>query len=185
MTGNELKALTDQFPNDWHRRFYDEYKNYVYTIVFNRLRSIAFTEDIEECVSDVFADLLGDESLLFSKDELHGIVGLVAKRRAVDYYRRLTAQRGVYDRVEDIADVQDIEAAAEERELARAVLDRITSLDEPDPSIILMTYYYGMTSSQIGAKLGMKSSAVRKRRSRARERLKELLAEIGIDEKEW
>ena len=39
MTGNELKALTGSSPNDWQRLCYDEYKSYVYTIVFNRLRA--------------------------------------------------------------------------------------------------------------------------------------------------
>ena len=57
MTGNELKALTGSSPNDWQRLFYDEYKSYVYTIVFNRLRSCASREDIEECVCDVFVDV--------------------------------------------------------------------------------------------------------------------------------
>lgn len=185
MTGNELKALIGSSPNEWHKRFYDEYKNYVYTIVFNRLRNIALTEDIEECVSDVFADMLLDKSRLLGMDELRGIVGLIAKRKAILYYRRLSAERGLYDKLEDIADDSDMETDSEKRALARAVLDRITALGQPDSAIILMSYYYDMTSSQIGKKLDMTPFAVRKRRERALKKLKELLSEIGINEKEW
>lgn len=185
MTGNELKALIGSSPNEWHRRFYNEYKNYVYTIVFNRLRSIALAEDIEECVSDVFADIFLDTYRFLGMDDLSGIVGLIAKRKAILYYRRLSAERGIYDKLEDIADHSDMEADSEARELAQAVLDSITALGQPDPAIILMSYYYGMTSSQIGKKLGMTAFAVRKRRGRALKKLKELLREKGIDEKEW
>ena len=118
-------------------------------------------------------------------DELRGFIGLVAKRKAISYYRRLTAQRGVYDRLEDIADDSDMPADAERRELGRAVMSRITELGEPDSAIIIMSYYYGMTSPQIGKKLGMKPAAVRKRCERARRRLRELLSADGIDGKEW
>lgn len=185
MTGNELKALISSSPNDWHKTLYDEYKNYVYTIAFNRLRRVANIEDIEECVADVFAALLTNAESIFSKDDLKGIVGLVAKRKAIDYYRRLSARRGVYDRLEEIADDSDLAADAELKELRGAVLGSIAALGQPDSAIILMSYYYGLTSNQIGSKLGMKPSAVRKRRERALKKLSELLAEKGIEREEW
>ena len=87
--------------------------------------------------------------------------------------------------MENIADHSDIETDSEIRELSQAVISVITSLGQPDSAIILMSYYYDMTSSQIGKKLGMTALAVRKRRGRALKKLKELLSEIGIDEKEW
>lgn len=185
MTGNELKALIGSSPNEWHKKFYNEYKNYVYTIVFNRLRHIAYPEDIEECVSDVFADIFLDTYRFLGMDELSGIVGLIAKRKAILYYRRLSTERGIYDKLEDIADDSDMETDSEERELALTVLDRIKALGQPDSAIILMSYYYGMTSSQIGKKLDITAFTVRKRKGRALKKLKELLIEKGIDEKEW
>jgi hypothetical protein len=34
-----------------------EYGKYVYAVIFNKLRSVGTQEDIEECFSDVFADI--------------------------------------------------------------------------------------------------------------------------------
>ena len=180
MNGNELKQLIILSPNEWHRVFYDEYKNYVYTIVFNRLWGFACREDIEECISDVFSDIFLYTDRLFEMDDLRGIVGLIAKRKAVLYYRRLSARPGINDSLDNVSDHLNIAERTEERELTQIVMDRIAALGKPDSSIILMSYYYGMTSNQIGKKLGMTSFTVRKRRGRAMKKLKEQLAEAGI-----
>ena len=57
MTWSELSLLMKKSPEIGQKAVYDEYYNYVFTIVFNRLRSCASNEDMEECVSDIFADL--------------------------------------------------------------------------------------------------------------------------------
>lgn len=58
MTGSEIITLIRNDSLKGHRALFDEYKNFVYTIVYNRLRNIASREDIEECVSDVFTDII-------------------------------------------------------------------------------------------------------------------------------
>jgi len=185
MTGQELKELIGSSPDEWQRKLYDEYKGYVYTIACNRLRHIAGSEDIEECVSDVFADIFLDTDRFLAMDDLRGIIGLIAKRKAIDCFRKLSEQHGEYSDLEGLADGSDMEKASERRETARVVMDCIASLGRPDSAILIMKYYYGMKSSLIGDKLGMKPAAVRKRSERALARLKELLTEAGIDGKEW
>ena len=184
MTGNELKKLIGSSPDEWQRKLYDEYKNYVYTVVCNRLRSIAGKEDIEECVSDVFADIFLDTDRFLAMDDLRGIVGLIARRKAIDFYRRLSGQHDECALTESVADDSDMKRASEKRELAGKVMQCVTALGRPDSSILIMRYYYGMNSSLIGEKLGMKPAAVRKRSERALARLKEMLAEEGIDGKD-
>ncbi len=185
MTGHELKNLIGSSPDEWQVTLYDEYKNYVYTIVYNRLRNIASAEDIEECVSDAFADIFLDTDRFLAMDDLRGIVGLIAKRKAIDCYRKLSERHGERGALEGLTDGSDMEKASEKRELAGKVMQCITSLGRPDSSIIIMKYYYGMRSSLIGEKLGMKPAAVRKRSERALARLRELLAAEGIDGKDW
>lgn len=185
MTGSELRALISTSPTGWQRTFYDEYKNYVYTVVFNRLRCIANIEDIEECVSDVFADIFMQTERLLRMDELVGIVGLIAKRKAIGYYRRLSEKYGRADVLDALTSESDMVEDTERRERSRALLGMIISLGEPDSEIILLSYYYGLTSRQIGEKLGLKAAAVRKRSSRALKKLRAQLSETGLDEKEW
>ena len=55
MTDNEYRALFEKSPAAAQNALFEEYINYVYSIVFNKLRSCGSAEDIEECVSDVFS----------------------------------------------------------------------------------------------------------------------------------
>ena len=57
MTGKEYSRLYHKYRDKAYDALFEEYCNYVYAIVYNRLRGIASREDIEECVSDVFADV--------------------------------------------------------------------------------------------------------------------------------
>ena len=57
MTGNEYCALHRQSADKAYNALFESYCDYVYAIVFNKLRSTASREDIEECVSDIFADI--------------------------------------------------------------------------------------------------------------------------------
>ena len=74
------------------RKLFDRYCNYVYTIVFNRLRSCAGREEIEECVCDVFAEVyLHYDSEKAAGGSITGFIGTVARRRASAYFRRSAA----------------------------------------------------------------------------------------------
>ena len=57
MTGTEYSALYDRSPDKAYKKLFEQYCNYVYAIVYNKVCRIAAAEDIEECVSDVFADI--------------------------------------------------------------------------------------------------------------------------------
>ena len=57
MTGTDYCKLHDRSPEEAYDALFNAYCDYVHAIIFNRLRSVASREDIEECVSDVFADI--------------------------------------------------------------------------------------------------------------------------------
>ena len=75
-----------------------------------------------------------------------------------------------------------VEDAAERSALRATVFDCIKKLGEPDSSIIVYFYYYGKKTKQIASLVGLSDSAVQKRMSRARKKLRELLSEAGINE---
>ena len=55
MTDNEYRKMYDKDPRKAQTALFDEYLGYVYAIVYNKLRSCGSSEDIEECVGDVFS----------------------------------------------------------------------------------------------------------------------------------
>ena len=186
MTGSDYSILHKKSPNNAHRALFDEYCAYVYTIVHNRLRSIASKEDIEECVSDIFADVYAKlDTENNNPGEIKPFICTVAKRRAVDKFRRCSAKKietvSLFDSGSELlADESSLAEETERKELQKAVFDQIKALGEPDSTIIIQKYYYDRSSKEIAAQLSMTSVAVRSRCSRALKKLKQSLVESGI-----
>ena len=185
MTDEQVRGLLESSPEKAHRLIFDEYYNYVYTIVFNRLRSTGSREDIDECVSDVFSDIfLKYNARSGSSGDIKGYVASVAKRRAIDMYRRLCAGKIVSVPIDGeeaigLASGEKVDELAEKAETGRALLDAVSSLGEPDSTIIMQKYYYGRSSNEIADIVSMKPDAIRKRLSRAMEKLKAILTDKG------
>lgn len=190
MTDNEYKRLFRKSPQEAQNTLFDEYFNYVYTIVFNKLRSCAAKEDIEECVSDVFADIFTYFAGNSDKNEsIKGFISTVAIRKAINMFHSLTSKNGRTVSLEDsdadnIRDNTDIAHNAERAELRRTLLRLVDELGEPDSTIIIQKYYYGMNSKEIAETVSLEPAAVRVKCSRAIKRLKDKLAELDISLKE-
>ena len=58
MTDSELITLIRSSPEKGYRALVKIYGNYVYAVVMNRVRNIAAETDVQECVSDVFIEIL-------------------------------------------------------------------------------------------------------------------------------
>lgn len=188
MTSSELKVLYRKSVSDCHRALMKEYGRYVYSIIFNKLRLCGTREDIEECFSDVFADIFIklDEDQLMESD-IKALIGTVAKRSAIDRFRSLTsAQKHIVNADDEdmdrLASDISVEAHAEGSELRRLLLCKIRELGEPDATILIQKYYYNRKSNEIAENVSMTASSVRSRCARAMEKLRIKLAEIGITE---
>ena len=93
MTDQEFKKLMEKSPEECMRILFDEYCNYVYVIAAAKLKSCGTTEDIEECVSDVFAEIFKKlDSLGNREGDLKGFIGVVARRKAIDMFRKLSGK---------------------------------------------------------------------------------------------
>ena len=186
MTESELRSLMKISTDKGQKAVFDEYYNYVFTIVFNKLRSCASKEDIEECVSDVFADLFMEfDTDLKYIGKLTAYINVIAKNKAIDMYRSINAAKNNRMKISDkdigtVSSDTDIVGSTESKEIGKIVLDLIEKLGEPDSAIIILKYYYGLTSSEIGKKLSISAVSVRKRSERALKRLKQLLSDNDI-----
>lgn len=188
LTDSDLKALMQKSAEIVHRRIFDEYSGYVYTICANKLKSCGTKEDIEECFSDSFADIFTYfDSESNRNGDLKGIIGTIAKRNAIDYFRRLS---GKSDRLVSIDDEDfpiissdiRVDDETEKAVLREIIMDCIDRLGKPDSQIIVYHFFYGKTSKQMAALLGQSEWAIQKRLSRAKKKLRQLLCEAGINE---
>ena len=188
MTDNEYRKMYEKDPHTAQTALFDEYLNYVYAIVYNKLRSSGSREDIEECVGDVFSAVFisYDRNGSFNGD-LKGFIGTIASRKAIQMYRTLIRHENVVyidGETTEIADSERIEENTERSVMRSTLLDLIKSLGEPDSTIMIQKYYYNMNSKEIADKNSMEAATVRMRCSRALKKLKALLEEKGYEMKE-
>ncbi|HPY83673.1 MAG TPA: sigma-70 family RNA polymerase sigma factor [Ruminococcus flavefaciens] len=186
MTDSELQNLLKSSPQAGHRAVIEEYTGYVYAIVYNKLRSCGTNEDVDECVSDVFASFL----MKYKPDsgyegDLRGYIGTIAKRTAISRYRSLSTKFGRSVSIEEesvgeLRDTADIEESAEKADTQRLLIDAVENLGEPDSTIILQSFFYNRTAKQIAEMVSMTTAAVLMRKGRALKRLKDILSRSGI-----
>jgi RNA polymerase sigma-70 factor (ECF subfamily) len=186
MTHEEYKKASLISKEEAQRSLFNEYFNYVYTIVFSRLRSCARREDIEECVSDSFADIYiyYDESRELNGD-ISGFIGTVARRKAADMYSRLTHKNITTVSVdgEEAAELEapdNTEEIIENKDIRTRLLNCVNLLGEPDSVIIIQKYFFRRSSKEIAEIVSMSPEAVRMRTSRALTRLRKKLTEMNI-----
>lgn len=186
MTSREMAEMMKKSAADCHKSLVREYGRYVYVIVYNKLRGCGTKEDIEECVSDVFADLFMKCEIDTSyENDLKYLIGTIAKREAIDSFRRLTAKAGhIADTGEDdmreLASDFSVDEHVDRSELRRVLIDKIDELGEPDSTILIQKFYYNRNSREIAQSLSMTAVAVRQRCSRAMDKLRTKLLETGI-----
>lgn len=188
MTDKDLRRIMEQSSEKGRRALFDEYCGYVYAICANKLKGCGTSEDIDECLNDTFAAVFRYlDSSRGHDGDLKGIIGTIARRTAIDYFRRLSQKTGRTVSIDEEGFRQlpsgiSVAEEAERSALSKAVLDCIDALGKPDSSIIVYFYYYGKNTKQIASLVGLSDSAVQQRLSRARKKLKKLLSEAGINE---
>lgn len=186
MTHEEYCKLVESNEEIAQRKLFQDYFSYVYTIVHSRLSDNFSREDIEECISDIFADVYSS----YDKDnrltgDIKGFIGTVAKRRAIGYFNRNFVKNRISLSIDDeelrnIPSGENISDAAEKKELSRTLLKHIEALGEPDSTIIIEKYYFGRKSGEISEIVSLSPTAVRVRCMRALKKLRKTLSETEL-----
>lgn len=167
--------------------FIESFGAYVKAIIVNKIGRIATHEDIEDCISDVFLEVYKNhENLPEPDNELKCFIGTIAKRRAVDYFRRISHHEnncgGSDEELSSVSDITNVEDIAHKKALNTALWDAVQSLGEPDSSIIVYRYFYRRKAREIGKILNLTPAAVHKRAQRAEKKIKDILVSKGFNE---
>jgi RNA polymerase sigma-70 factor (ECF subfamily) len=169
----ELLTFLLQTPEQGLEIIMNRYMAFVYTIVYGKLSDVCKKQDMEECVSDIFFEVYRTRSLIdLEKGSLKAYLAVVAKRRAIDVFRK---HKGNAEDVSldafghDWLASKDSVTAGENSDI---LVDEIKALGEPDSQILIRKYYFGQSAKAIARVLGLKENTVNKRASRALAKLK-------------
>ncbi len=184
MTDSELRACIQTSPEEGCRALFETYFHYVYSIVYHVLRSSASHEDVEECVADVFLDVIQHFDPTHP-GSVKAYVGTTAKRKAIDRSRSAAARNQhlvplASEELVHLPAAETVEASVERTEQNRILLECIQALGEPDATIIIQKYFYDRNSAAIARIVGLSPAAVRMRCTRAMKQLKAALSSRNI-----
>jgi RNA polymerase sigma-70 factor (ECF subfamily) len=110
------------------------------------------------------------------KGTVKAYISVIAKNLALRRAEQLS-RRDEQIPLDDVSETLGSGGAGEfERTLNRRILlEAVKTLGKPDSDIIIMKYFYGMKSREIGAALGIRTNTVDKKISRALERLRKTM----------
>lgn len=159
----------------------DQYTPLVYTVVKSKISSVCTEEDIEETVSDVFNAFYNQaESVDLSRGSIAAYLVVIAKRRAVDVYRKASknTELKLLDEENEAIELPDsfnLEDEVQKKELRNQLISVINSLGEPDSTIIIHRFYLEESAKDIAFVTGLSEDNVRKRLSRALRKIEKKL----------
>lgn len=154
----------------WFHSAVERYRDTVYRIAFNYLRSAADADDV---CQDAFVALYRSGREFESDEHLKAWLIRVAINRCKSMFR--LPWRHVVD-IDDYAN--RLEAPPQGKELLREVM----ALPEKYRIPLYLFYYEGYGTAEIAEMLGMPGATVRTRLARGRKRLASVLGEDGYDD---
>lgn len=171
----ELLSLLRSSPEKGFKALVSQYGGLVYAVI---RRILPHAADAEACAADVFSEFyLGMDRYDPSKGSLKAWLCVIARNNAVDLARKNKPAFSLDEAHDLTSEKNSPENELEKREFRRAVLTEVKALNEPDREILLRKFYFGESSKEISARLGLSVSNVDTRTSRAVEKLRKNLRE--------
>ena len=155
----------------------NKYSRLMWSIAATILKNVGTTEDIEECVADVFVYLWENPSKYHSaRGKLKSWLSIVARSRAIDKYRQLSRQITIPMDDKLLTDTLDITNNLLSQETKYTLNAAVKSLAELDREILVRRYYYEQKPGEIAFALGIPVKQVENHLYRTKLKLRELLA---------
>ena len=152
------------------------YNKLLWVIVGGVLKDVGASEDIEECISDVYVSLWKrPDAFDARRGTLKTFLAVMAKKKALDKYRQLTKIK-IIELDEAVASSDDdlLEFIAK-KELYNELYEAIQTLGEPNKEILIRRYFFDEKPSGIAGKTDIPLKEVENRLYQSKLKLRKLL----------
>lgn len=161
MTDEEIAKKLRQKDKDIFNYIMEHYNKLLWVVVGNILEKAGSSEDIEDCISDVYIKLLENPKLYNpKKGSLKSFLAKVGKNLAIDRYRKLTKNNltSLYENF--IFHNDDLLKNILKKENIKKILEILDSMKEPDKEIIIRRYFYNEKVKVISEKMCLQSKEI-------------------------
>jgi len=154
----------------------DAYSKLLWVVVGGILGNTGTTQDIEECISDVYVQIWKNPSAFNpQKGSLKTFLAVVARSKALDTYRKLSKAR-IIELDEAIQSTDDdLLDYIIDQEMCQELYVAIRSLTEPNKEIVLGRYFFDEKPASIAKNIAMPVKEVENRLFRSKTKLRKLL----------
>lgn len=185
MKDEEIAKKLKQKDSDIFDYIMEQYNKLLWVVVGNILEKVGSSEDIEDCISNVYIKLLENPKIYdYKKGSLKSFLVKVGKNLAIDKYRKLT--RGNVKKFCEYSSAYDEEDPLQlviTKESRRKILEVVDNLKEPDREIIIRRYFYNEKVKMIAEKMDLPSKKIENTLYQGKLRLKRILIKKeGFDE---
>lgn len=153
----------------------DKYSRLLWTIAGAILKNSASTEDVEECVSDVFLHLwLHPDKFDSKRGNLKGYLALLTKSKAIDKLRQNKREAAIPLDEDIILKSEDILENLIDKEDKAQLMDTIRALKEPNKEILIRRFFFEQKPSEIARALSLSVRQVENRIYRTKQQLRQI-----------
>ena len=152
------------------------YSRLLWSIVGAVLSQVGITEDMEECVADVFIDLWKHpQKYDESRGSLKAWLSVIARNKAIDRYRQKTKIQTI-PLEETVLAQMGVEPEMENRE---GLQEALAELTEEEREILLRRYVYQQKPKEMAVALGLSVKQIENRLYRIKAKMRKQMAQEG------
>ena len=158
----------------------DTYSKLLWVVVGGILGNVGTTQDIEECISDVYIQVWKNpRAFNGQKGALKTFLAVIAKSKALDTYRKLTKSK-IIELDEAIQSTDDdlLDYIAD-KEMYQELYTAIESLTEPNKEIVIRRYFFEERPANIAKNISLPVKEVENRLYQSKLKLRKKLEGNG------
>ncbi len=159
------------------RAIYDQHVGLVFSIAY---KVLADQQEAEDLTQDVFVSLTRGSTYDPTRGSLRTYLAILTRSRSIDRIRSRTSRQQLSRRWQsDPGETMTTSTPLDEAsylEQSQEVRTALGALSQDQQTILQMSYYEGLSQSEIAGKLGIPLGTVKARARRGLIKLKELLA---------
>lgn len=177
MTDEEIAKRLRQKDIDIFDYIMENYNKLLWVVVGNILEKVGSSEDIEDCISDIYLKLLENPKIYdHKKGSLKSFLVRVGKNLAIDRYRKMTKDNvNTIHEHSDMYDEEDSLQSILTKESREKILEALDTLKEPDREIIIRRYFFNEKVKAISEKMCLQSKEIENKLYQGKLKLKTLL----------
>ncbi len=177
MTDEKIAKMLQQKDSNIFDYIMEHYNKLLWVVVGNILENVGSSEDIEDCISDVYIKLLENPNIYDNrKGSLKSFLVRVGKNLAIDKYRKLS--RNNVTTICEYSDVDNDDDPKESiltKESRQEIIEALNNIKEPDKEIIIRRYFYNEKVKVISEKMNLPSKKIENKLYQTKLKLKTVL----------